>query len=208
MDFIIRQIIDDRDRIDQIGQLSSEVIVQKLWQGDEDAWGYIYLNSILPVVRGKFFFQILVDRKLTHFDVYAMVFEMMLAQKKLANYRFICPIKFWMRYYVTRAIIDYCKKNGIPVSERKETVVQYDKEAQPAIIKDDLAMAQHCFAQMWKNNPMRAYVHLLKTKHDWSAKQIKDLLHISSENNVAKIAERAMSDMRELRLQLSGEKVK
>lgn len=189
--------------IEAIASLSDQAIVDKLWRGDDDAWGYVYLNSVLPIIKKPVFYRMIVDRKLSKVEIYGLVYEKMISQRKLSLYAG-GRLKYWIRYYVIGVIVDYCRKNDIPVSPDVAETTNEDKEAPIDLPKDELEFAQRCFKTLWRKNPMRAYVHLLKAKHDLSILQIQQILNISSKKNTAKIAERALSDMCELRQKLSA----
>jgi hypothetical protein len=61
--------------------------------------------------------------------------------------------------------------------------------------KDEWALVQECFGEMWSENPMRAYVHLLKLRMNLSSTEIMEMLGISSTANVDQIFARAVKDM-------------
>ena len=56
-------------------------------------------------------------------------------------------------------------------------------------------MVQTCFGEMWSENPMKAYVHLLKLRMNLSSTDIMRMLGISSAANVDQIFSRAVKDM-------------
>lgn len=65
--------------------------------------------------------------------------------------------------------------------------------------REDWELVQKCFGDLWKKNPMRAYVHLLKLRMNLSSTQIKSMLGVTSEANVDQMFSRALKDMRELK---------
>ena len=69
----------------------------------------------------------------------------------------------------------------------------------PESYKEEFSDAEKCFVKLWRTNPMRAYVHLLRIQEKMSSKDIKKLLNISSDQNVNKYFERACEDMRMFR---------
>lgn len=56
-----------------------------------------------------------------------------------------------------------------------------------------------CFRELWNENPLRAYVLWLKLYCNLSAREIKDLLKLSSEDNVNQLFSRALKDMKRLK---------
>lgn len=67
--------------------------------------------------------------------------------------------------------------------------------------KEEWELVQKCFGDLWKKNPMRAYVHLLKLRMNLSSAEIRCMLGVSSEANVDQLFSRALKDMRELKVQ-------
>ena len=65
--------------------------------------------------------------------------------------------------------------------------------------REEWSLVQECFGDLWKENPLRAYVHLLKLRLNLSSTEIKDMLGISSEANVDQLFSRALKDMRKLK---------
>lgn len=65
--------------------------------------------------------------------------------------------------------------------------------------REEWDVVQECFGRLWRQNPMRAYVHLLKLRLNLSSTEIKDMLGVSSEANVDQMFSRAARDMRKLR---------
>ena len=66
--------------------------------------------------------------------------------------------------------------------------------------REEWELVQKCFGDLWKKNPMRAYVHLLKLRMNLSSTEIKRMLGVSSEANVDQLFSRALKDMRELKV--------
>ena len=63
------------------------------------------------------------------------------------------------------------------------------------------ALVQKGFADLYRKNPMRAYVHWLKLRMNLSSTEIKSMLGMSSEANVDQTFSRAVKDMRNLKVQ-------
>ena len=62
--------------------------------------------------------------------------------------------------------------------------------------REEWALVQKCFGDLWKKNPIRAYVHLLKTRFFFSSEEVKDFLDVSSAANVDQIFSRNVKFMR------------
>ena len=67
--------------------------------------------------------------------------------------------------------------------------------------REEWNLVQKCFGDLWKKNPMRAYVHLLKLRMNLSSTEIKSMLGMTSEANVDQAFSRALKDMRKLKVE-------
>jgi hypothetical protein len=66
--------------------------------------------------------------------------------------------------------------------------------------REEWETVQKCFGDLWRKNPIRAYVHLLKLRMSLSSSEIKSMFGVSSEANVDQIFSRAVKDMQELKV--------
>ena len=62
-------------------------------------------------------------------------------------------------------------------------------------------LVQKCFADLYRSNPMRAYVHWLRVRMNLSSTAIRRMLGMTSEANVDQTFARAVRDMRKLKVQ-------
>lgn len=173
--------------------LESEFVAQ-LRSGDENAWETVYEKTILPVLRsstsgGISYYRIMLDRNLDEMTIYSMLYEDMICKKRLDNYRYGCPVVYWMRSYVMKLILNFCKKNDVPVSEEAPQEFSIDENR-----RDEWELVEHCFSELWRRNPMRAYIYLLRRYEDLPSKAISELLQLSS-SNVDQYFTRANQDM-------------
>lgn len=67
--------------------------------------------------------------------------------------------------------------------------------------REEWALVQKCFGDLWRKNPIRAYVHLLKLRMNLSSTEIKSMLGMTSEANVDQAFSRALKDMRKLKVE-------
>ena len=58
-------------------------------------------------------------------------------------------------------------------------------------------MTHWCFRLLWNEDPLRAYIHLLKTRFHLSSEEVRDFLGVSSAANVDQIFSRSVKFMRE-----------
>lgn len=168
----------------------------------EEKWTVVYEEVILPVLRsrtknGSSYYTIMKDRDLNEITIYAMLYEEMVYKKTLKKYAAGCPLFFWMRIYVKKIILEYCKKNENPVSEN---------ETDNVYISDNTEVwevVEKSFSKLWRLNPMRAYVYQLKKYYDLPTKQISAMLGLT-ESNVDQIYKRAKEDMVNLLREMEG----
>lgn len=191
----------DKTIIQHFTSMPDRELVSKLQEGDDDAWRYVFLRSVLPVLKKPSIYSIARDWNLSQMEIFAMLFESMIVKNKLRLFEYRCPLIYWLRFYVEEEVFSFFKKNPLPVSD-PETESPLNSEDDREINLEDVEEARVCFTKLWKKNPLRAYVHLLRSKNGLSASAIMDLLVISSESNVNKIYERAIKDMKEFREQL------
>ncbi len=181
--------------------LSDKELVALLWEGDSSAWEYIHVKCILAVLRrsstssGSSFYRIIQDRQLNEISVLSILFEDMIAKRKLENFQYKCSLIYWMRFYVIKAIFGYCRKNPPPVSDEWLEGVSTPDTRSKAELEE---IAQLSFRELWRKNPMRAYVYALKKREKCSSTEIMGMLALSSANNVDKCFSRASADMLEI----------
>lgn len=176
--------------------------LEKLRQQDEPSWQEVYLNAVLPVLRsstrnGVSYYKIMKDRDLDELTLYGMLYEEMLYYKALEKCDVRCPVFFWMQIYVRKLILGYCKKNDTPVSENDNDNVSISDNSEV------WEVVEKSFSQLWRENPMRAYVYQLKRYYELPSKQIGTMLNLT-EDNVNQIYARSKKDMAELLEKMAG----
>ncbi len=177
---------------------SDKEIVDLLWQGDSNAWEFIFHEAVIPALRYGRVADIVRERGLEAEEVLSMVYERMVGKEALKNYQYRGKVQVWMKYYVSGLVYTYCKKNPYPVSDETLQKTYSDVSAKKST-GEEWEIARKCFSEMWSANPMRAYIHLLRLRYDMPAAEIKDMLQISSEDNVHQMFSRAIKDMKRLR---------
>lgn len=182
-------------------------IADLLKKSDPAAWEYIFAKAALPVIKRPHISRIMADRHLSRQDVYGMLFEEMIARKKIDLFgkdKEKSNLLGWMKWYVWGLVHKYCKKNPWAVSD-EATLVSLSNESAPESKSEIIEMVDVCFRDLWQENQLRAYVHFLKLKHNLSAKEIKELLGLSSEDNVNQLFSRAVKDMKRLKRKYEDE---
>lgn len=176
-------------------------IVRLLKDGNDDAWRYVLLRAVSPVLKSPQIGRMAYDRHLSDMDVLGMVFEYLIAKKTIDRFEFRCPLVYWIRFWTSKSVLEHCRKNPNPVSDETYLAVLSDKAAK-VYDREGFEIAEACFKRLWKENRLRACVHYLKVFGEKTSREVMKLLHLSSEANVNQIFSRACRDMRRYRDEL------
>ena len=180
-------------------------LLEELKKENPEAWGYALYRAARTVICREHMRKMLDDFNFEEYDVYSMLYNKMIGEKKLWKFGFNGSLIGFLKAYTAGLIRQCCKKNPHPVSDLRFTNTFLDEEhengaaAFPHQYAERREVAAKCFSQLWKENPMRAHVLLLKTRYSMSSKEIQNLLGISSAYNVDQIFSRAIQDMRRIR---------
>ena len=152
------------------------------------------------------------------------LYEDMIGRRKLWNYKGDGSLVGWMRSYLRGYLnrknpnlaktVDIDGVSNLAVEEGGLTVGDkiskemsdgtalhaYRTEDLEVLRHERLEIAQRCFADLWKENSVQAYVMLLKVRFQMSSLEIKERLMISSTANVDQLFARAVRKMKELRV--------
>ena len=157
-------------------------------------------------------------------EMMSMLYVEMIGARKIELYRDDGGSLWgWMRTYV-RGYIHRAKPNEREVSidapgpDGEEDSRGWDEkiskkvsdsrgrealpDEDPAVRRrEEWALVQKCFGDLWRKNPIRAYVHLLKLRMNLSSTEIKSMLGMTSEANVDQAFSRALKDMQKLKVE-------
>ena len=183
--------------IEKMEAVDLHVLVRLLWEGDDDAWRYVYARAVIPLLRRASLGRMVRDRQRSDMDVCGAVFDYLIAKKKLSNYRYECPIVYWIRFYVAKDILDYCKKNDNPVSDDGLENVLTTEKTPP----EELGFNEElnwCYKRLRQEKRLMSDVIYLKAIEGRSSAEVMTLLNISSVSNVDQLYKRARERMSEL----------
>ena len=183
-----------------IEELSDHEIFGLLKDQDADAWRLVYEKSVLTEARSLRSSRMAYEAGVTPEELLGILYEEMIGQGKIGLYRDDGSSLFaWLRTYVRGYVYRSVVKRHPEISldgvsdEGDESPIPVEDPARDR--KDEWALVQECFGEMWNENPMRAYVHLLKLRMNLSSTEIMEMLGISSTANVDQIFARAVKDM-------------
>ena len=209
-----------------IEEASEHEIYELLKLQDAEAWRLAWEKAVLPEARSLRSGQMARRFGITAEEMMSLLYVEMIGGGKINLFRDDGGSLWgWMRTYVRGYVhqADPAKKREISLEgadfgdesdggasfEDKVSKMVSDSRGREASPLEDPAMrrkeewelVQKCFGDLWKKNPMRAYVHLLKLRMNLSSTEIKGMLGVSSEANVDQLFSRALKDMRELKVQ-------
>lgn len=181
--------------IEKMEAVDDHALVDLLWKGDNDAWRYVYARSVLPLLKRPSLGMMVSDRQRSDLDVCGAVFEYLLAKRKLDLYDYKCPVVYWIRFWVAKDILEYCRKNDIPMSDEGLEIVLIDGRDVFAIseLREEINL---CYRRLREEEPPMARVLYLKVREDRPSKDIAKLLNTTSAN-VDQLYSRARKKMRE-----------
>ena len=180
--------------------LSDHEIFDLLKEQDADAWSQVYEKSVLSEARSLRSGRMAREAGITPEELMSMLYEEMIGRGKINLYRDNGGSVFsWLRTYVRGYVYHSVVKRHEEIStdtvseEGDEFTIPVEDPARDR--KEQWDMVQTCFGEMWAENPMKAYVHLLKLRMNLSSTDIMRMLGISSTANVDQIFSRAVKDM-------------
>jgi len=209
----------------EIENASEHEIYELLKLQDAEAWRLVWEKAVLPEAKSLRSGQMARRWGITPEEMMSLLYVEMIGGRKIDLYRddggsLWGWLRTYVRGYVRRA--DPSDKKEISLEgadfgdeseggasfEDKVSKIVSDSRGRDASPFEDPAvrrreeweLVQKCFGDLWKKNPMRAYVHLLKLRMNLSSTEIKDMLGVSSEANVDQLFSRALKDMRELKV--------
>ena len=133
-------------------------------------------------------------------EIMSVLYSEMIGLGKLARYRDDGgSLVGWLRKYVRGYIYRSNPEN--PHVELSDSVpdTAVASEGDVTETREDWEIVQRCFSRLWAENPLRAYVHLLKLRDGMSSAEIRSLLNVSSTAHVDQLFARALKDMRKER---------
>lgn len=206
-------------------QESDHIVYEYLKLQDADAWRLVWEKAVLVETKSIRSAEMARKWGITAEELMSMLYVEMIGANKLALYRDDGgSIWGWLRQYVRGYIrrANPAEKREISLEglvsedsdgdrdgEAEEKIAKKMSDASsgasytaedPAIRRrEEWLLVQKCFADLFRKNPMRAYVHWLRLRMNLSSIEIKNMLGMSSAANVDQTFARALKDMKELK---------
>ena len=174
--------------------------------GEDVAWKRVWEEVVEPETRSTRSRELMAKYSLDAGDLMGRLYEEMLGGGKIKLYRGEGSFAGWLRTYVRGYVlranpnrhgelsIEGAFESEGGAAEAMELPVR-DRETVRA---EAWRMTHWCFRKLWNEDPVRCYIHVLKTRFFLSSEEIKDFLEISSAANVDQIFSRSVRFMREL----------
>ncbi len=180
--------------------------LEHLKAGDDLGWRQVWERVIAPEARSLRSAELMKRYSLTDGDLMGMLYEEMLSRGKLVLFRGEGSLEGWLKRYVRGFVLNANpNKHGEISIEGAHTDESGEAEAMELpqrdveVVRSEVwRMTLWCFRKLWNEDPVRCYVHLLKTRFFLKSDEIKEFLDESSAANVDQIFSRSVKFMREL----------
>ena len=180
--------------------MSEHEFFQLLLSQDADAWRSVWERVVLAECAVHRNSEMIRKWGILPEELMSVLYAEMIGQGKLTRYRDDGgSVVGWLRKYVRGYIYRSNPENPhIELSDSvPDTAVANERDATET--REDWEIVQRCFSRLWSENPLRAYVHLLKLRDGMSSADIRSLLNVSSTAHVDQLFARALKDMRKER---------
>lgn len=209
----------------KLADADDHVVYGFLKEQDAEAWRLVWEKAVLPEVKSLRTAAMAREWGVTAEELMSLLYVEMIGARKIDLYRDDGGSLWgWLRTYVRGYVLraDPRKRRELPLSgaedgdedgsasfEEKIAKKLSDARGRDAVPGEDPAvrrreeweLVQKCFGDLWKKNPLRAYVHLLKLRMNLSSTEIKDMLGVTTEANVDQMFSRALKDMRKMKVE-------
>ena len=173
--------------------------------GEDAGWKLVWERVIVPETRSMRSADMMRRYSITDGDLMGMLYEEMLGRKKIELYRGEGSFSGWLRRYVRGFILNANPNRHGEISidgfageseDGEDTKMEIPSHDIEVIRKEVWDMTHRCFLDLWREDPERAYILLLKTRFHLSSEEVRDMLDTSSTANVDQIFSRSVKFMR------------
>ena len=181
--------------------MADHELFQLLLGQDADAWRQVWERVVLAECAVHRNAELVAKWGIAPEELMSVLYAEMIGGEKLVRYRDDGgSIIGWLRKYVRGYIYRSNPEN--PHVELSDSLpdAAVASEGDVTENREDWEIVQRCFSRLWAENPLRAYVHLLKLRDGMSSAEIRSLLNVSSAAHVDQLFARALKDMRKERV--------
>ena len=183
-----------------INTLSDHELFLALKSQNAEAWRHVWEKVVQVECKVRGNAEMIRKWGVTPEEVMSVLYSEMIGHDKISSYRDDGGnLVGWLRKYVRGYIYRSNPEN--PHIELSDSVpdTAVASEGDETETREDWEIVQRCFSRLWAENPLRAYVHLLKLRDGMSSAEIRSLLNVSSAAHVDQLFARALKDMRKER---------
>ena len=174
--------------------------------GKDEGWKLVWERVIVPESKSMRSAELMKKYSLTDGDLMGMLYEEMIGRKKIDLFRGEGSFEGWLKRYVRGFILNANPNKHGEISiegayqgeDGESEAMSIPKDDHEAIRAEAWRMTHWCFRMLWNEDPLRCYIHLLKTRHSLTSEEIRDFLEVSSAANVDQIFSRSVKFMRSL----------
>ena len=199
-------------------------LCERLKDEEPGAWRYVLEKVIDQEKRSPANNRRRADWGVSIESLLGRLYEEMVGQGKLSNYKGRGSLVGWLRSYLRgylsrenpddgrttsmdvakevedgEALSPLADRIAFEMSERDRRDA-YGGEGDRVLRREMWDVARRCFRELWLGNSMQAYVMLLKTRFQMSSLEIKERLGVSSAANVDQMFSRAVKKMQEAKV--------
>lgn len=179
---------------------------QLVKDGEDAGWKLVWEKVVEPESRSSRSADLMLRYSLTAGDLMGMLYDEMIGRGKIDLYRGEGSFQGWLKKYVRGFILnanpnkhgEISIENAFANSDDGAAPMEIAVPGGTGIKQNEVWLMTHrCFKKLWNEDPLRAYVHILKTRFHLSSEEVKDFLDVSSSANVDQIFSRNIKFMRE-----------
>ena len=174
--------------------------------GEDAGWKLVWERVVEPESRSSRSAGMMQRYSLTAGDLMGMLYEEMIAEKKIDLYRGEGSFEGWLKRYVRGYVLnanpnrhgEFSIEGANEGKEGREgEALELPSEDRNQLRKEAWGFTHWLFRRLWNEDPERCYIHVLKTRFFLSSAEIKEMLDVSSAANVDQILSRSVRFMRE-----------
>lgn len=191
---------------DKYADLTDQDLVALLLQSDPGAWDYVLLELVAPLTRTRKYVEIFNKHGLST-DILISRVWMILEKddyRRLRAFRFGASFKTYLFIIVREAqkyeIQEKIGKNPYILSEDDDfcSRIASKEGIDSPELKDEVQYANELIGRLWQDNPLQAWVLIMRNSLKLSAKDVSSFLNESS-GNVDQLNKRAKEKLKALR---------
>jgi hypothetical protein len=172
--------------------------------GEDAGWKLVWERVVETESRSIRSAELMQRYSITAGDLMGMLYNEMIGRGKISLYRGEGSFQGWLRKYVRGFILnsnpnahgEISIENAHPDAEAGSQELHIPVNDDGVGRNDVWTMTHRCFHDLWRQDPERAYIHILKTRFHLSSDEVSDFLEVSSSANVDQIFSRSVKFLR------------